>query len=473
MKACYFLIRRKYLNRLQYHPTVHIESLITLPTKLASFIVKLHFHFPNQNPFPSLPTRESVAMKTYLSINIGTRNTYIAVKEEGGRNPPRFIKKFKTEVMVPLKLDPHATTPTTKIPGFIRLIGKKFDDPIVQKEVKLVPYEIVSGLNGSIIWVKASSGFRYSPTVILESFLLKVKKIAKSHLGYDVSNFVLTFPSKVSLDQLNCTMEVMSKVGPKGGSQDYQVVFINEFAAAVAAYGLVNKGGITAIVDVGGRSLDVSLFQVTFGPKGRDFKLIGKETKTDMYFGGDDFDFVIAEFLVNEFKNNEGIDLTNNTSIIESLRNVAEKAKVDLSSSSETEINVPIFTIDASGGTMGLKVALSRSKFEALAGHLIEKIKDHCESHLKNIGFTAKNVDEVILVGGMAKVPMVKKVVSEVFGKSPAQGLNPEEAVALGAATAVDAGCLGLHPNCLDVELYASSTGLMARERKEKPEVKA
>lgn len=413
-------------------------------------------------------------MAAHLIINIGTQNTYLAIKEFGAHKLPKLLQKLKTEVSVPLKLDPHATTPRTTIPFFTRYLGRQFQDPIIQKDIKsetnmVSPYKLVRTADGASTMIQLPSGVTYSPSLLLQSLMSKAGKIAESELGYVVDNYVLTFPSKVRTAQM---VEVMNASNAALGGSDSLIYMVNEFTAAVTAYGLHGENGLYAVIDMGARSLDFTLFQVTLkkenesrdvddnaallissGPKGREFKVIGNEIKTDMFLGGVEFDYVVAKFLVSEFKKSEGIDLGKNDLVIESLMEAAEKAKIELSESFETEINVPVLTIDAAGGTKGLKVVLTRSKFEALAEPLVERIMRYFESHLKDVGVKVKDVNRVVLVGGMANVPMVKTAVTRVFGRKPVEGMNPEEVVALGAAAAIEAGTLGLHPDSLPLDM--------------------
>ncbi|KAL5731554.1 hypothetical protein ACHQM5_004273 [Ranunculus cassubicifolius] len=381
-------------------------------------------------------------MPTHVGINMGSTNTYISVMEEGSQTP-KFITKIPTLIEIPFqKPENTAMDHKNQILGFNRLISRMFEDPFIQKEVKKASFRIVRGPNGADTWVQASNGIMYNPSHFLEDFLMKVKEIVEAHLGYSVSTAVFTFPAKVN----RCEVDVHSDATLELFSRGY---YVNEFTAAVAAYGLINKKGLYGIVDLGGKSLDVTLFQVSFGAgASRSFNLKGP-TKTDMFLGGEDFDDVIVEFLMSEVKKSEGsdgIDLRKYDVARHMLRKVAEKAKIDLSTSTEIKIDIPDIAVDESRVIKGLSVGFTRAKFENLANELISRIKTHCKNCLKNAGVKAKKVDQVLLVGGMARVPMVKRVVSEVFGKSPVTvaGVNPEEAVCLGAAAAVQAECLGI-----------------------------
>ncbi|KAL5722238.1 hypothetical protein ACHQM5_005782 [Ranunculus cassubicifolius] len=379
-----------------------------------------------------------MATKTYFGINLGTKNTYLAVLDKGSPTP-KLLKKFPSEVVVTNQIDKNDINPKDYFSGFLRLIGRNFDDPIVQKEMNKVPYKIVKGPNGDA-WVETSYGKQCSPVKLLEKFLIKIKGVAESYVGgTSISGcVVITFPCRVLGIQLETITDALGNVGIKKGS------FVHEFAAAAASYGVINRNGLSVIVDLGSRTLDVTLFQVSFGVR-RSFKVRGSP-KRDMNLGGNDFDDVVLKYLVKEFKIKEGIDLAEDGR----LRKAAEEAKIALSTSLQTEINLANIITDLSGGSKDLNVTLTREKFESLVTDLTEKIKNHCEKCLNKAGLRARDVDEVLLVGGMGSVAIVRRVVSEVFGKDPNRGLNSEEVVALGAAMSVEAGCLGIHSDCLD-----------------------
>ncbi|XP_043711964.1 heat shock 70 kDa protein, mitochondrial-like [Telopea speciosissima] len=377
-------------------------------------------------PFSSKPAGNDV-----VGIDLGTTNSCVAVMEgknpkviensEGSRTTPSvvaFTPKGELLVGTPAKRQ-AVTNPTNTIFGTKRLIGRRFDDPVTQKEMKMVPYKIVRGPNGDA-WVEAN-GQQYSPSQIGAFILNKMKETAESYLGKTVTKAVITVPAYFNDAQRQATKDAGRIAG-----LDVQRI-INEPTAAALSYGLNNKEGLIAVFDLGGGTFDVSILEISNGV----FEV--KATNGDTFLGGEDFDNVLLEFLVSEFKRTEGIDLSKDRLALQRLREAAEKAKVELSSTTQTEINLPFITADASGAKH-LNITLTRSKLESLVNHLIERTKDPCKNCVKDAGITTKDLDEVLLVGGMTRVPKVQEVVSEIFGKSPSKGVNPDEAVAMGAA---------------------------------------
>ncbi|KAH9655282.1 Heat shock 70 kDa protein 10 [Citrus sinensis] len=331
------------------------------------------------------------------------KNPKVIENSEGSRTTPSvvaFNQKGELLVGTPAKRQ-AVTNPTNTLFGTKRLIGRKFDDPQTQKEMQMVSYKIVRAPNGDA-WVEAN-GQQYSP----------------SQIGaFSVSKAVITVPAYFNDAQRQATKDAGRIAG-----LDVQRI-INEPTAASLSYGMNNKEGLIAVFDLGGGTFDVSILEISNGVKA---------TNGDTFLGGEDFDNTLLEFLVSEFKRTEGIDLSKDRLALQRLREAAEKAKIELSSTTQTDINLPFITADASGAKH-LNITLTRSKFETLVNNLIERTRAPCKNCLKDANITTKDVDEVLLVGGMTRVPKVQEVVSEIFGKSPSKGVNPDEAVALGAA---------------------------------------
>ncbi|KAL9174407.1 hypothetical protein ABFS82_02G051400 [Erythranthe guttata] len=377
-------------------------------------------------PFSAKPAGSDV-----IGIDLGTTNSCVSVMEgktpkviensEGARTTPSvvaFSQKGELLVGTPAKRQ-AVTNPTNTVFGTKRLIGRRFDDAQTQKEMKMVPYKIVRAPNGDA-WVEAN-GQQYSPSQIGAFVLTKMKETAEAYLGKTITKAVVTVPAYFNDAQRQATKDAGKIAG-----LDVQRI-INEPTAAALSYGLNNKEGLVAVFDLGGGTFDVSILEISNGV----FEV--KATNGDTFLGGEDFDNALLDFLVNEFKRTEGIDLSKDRLALQRLREAAEKAKIELSSTSQTAINLPFITADASGAKH-LEITLTRSKFEALVNNLIERTKAPCKSCLKDAGISAKEVDEVLLVGGMTRVPKVQEVVSEIFGKPPSKGVNPDEAVAMGAA---------------------------------------
>ncbi|XP_076923311.1 heat shock 70 kDa protein, mitochondrial-like [Bidens hawaiensis] len=377
-------------------------------------------------PFSSRPVGNEV-----IGIDLGTTNSCVAVMEgktakvienaEGARTTPSvvaFNQKGELIVGTPAKRQ-AVTNPTNTVFGTKRLIGRRFDDPQTQKEMGMVPYKIVKAPNGDA-WVEAN-GQKYSPSQIGAFVLTKMKETAEAYLGKTINKAVITVPAYFNDAQRQATKDAGRIAG-----LDVQRI-INEPTAAALSYGLNNKEGLIAVFDLGGGTFDVSILEISNGV----FEV--KATNGDTFLGGEDFDNALLDFLVGEFKRTEGIDLTKDRLALQRLREAAEKAKIELSSTSQTDINLPFITADTSGAKH-LNITLTRSKFEALVSHLIERTKIPCKNCVKDAGVTTKEVDEVLLVGGMTRVPKVQEVVTEIFGKTPSKGVNPDEAVAMGAA---------------------------------------
>ncbi|CAN6323494.1 unnamed protein product [Urochloa humidicola] len=378
------------------------------------------------------PFSAKAAGNEVIGIDLGTTNSCVAVMEgkspkvienaEGARTTPSvvaFTQKGERLVGTPAKRQ-AVTNPQNTFFGTKRMIGRRFDDPQTQKEMKMVPYKIVKAPNGDA-WVETTDGKQYSPSQIGAFVLTKMKETAESYLGKSVSKAVITVPAYFNDAQRQATKDAGRIAG-----LDVERI-INEPTAAALSYGMNNKEGLIAVFDLGGGTFDVSILEISNGV----FEV--KATNGDTFLGGEDFDNTLLEFLVSDFKKTEGIDLSKDRLALQRLREAAEKAKVELSSTSQTEINLPFITADSSGAKH-LNITLTRSKFEALVHNLIERTRDPCKNCLKDAGISTKEVDEVLLVGGMTRVPKVQEVVSEIFGKSPSKGVNPDEAVAMGAA---------------------------------------
>ncbi|KAL8116850.1 heat shock 70 kDa protein, mitochondrial [Apium graveolens] len=377
-------------------------------------------------PFSTKPAGNDV-----IGIDLGTTNSCVAVMEgkaakvienaEGSRTTPSVVAfNNKGELLVGTPAKRQAVTnPTNTVFGTKRLIGRRFDDPQTQKEMKMVPYKIVRAPNGDA-WVEAN-GQQYSPSQIGAFVLTKMKETAEAYLGKTVTKAVVTVPAYFNDAQRQATKDAGRIAG-----LDVERI-INEPTAAALSYGLNNKEGLIAVFDLGGGTFDVSILEISNGV----FEV--KSTNGDTFLGGEDFDNTLLEFLVNEFKRTDNIDLSKDKLALQRLREAAEKAKIELSSTSQTEINLPFITADQSGAKH-LNITLTRSKFEALVNSLIERTRSPCKNCLKDAGISTKEVDEVLLVGGMTRVPKVQEIVSEIFGKSPSKGVNPDEAVAMGAA---------------------------------------
>lgn len=366
-----------------------------------------------------------------IGIDLGTTNSCVAVMEgknpkviensEGSRTTPSvvaFNQKGELLVGTPAKRQ-AVTNPTNTLFGTKRLIGRKFDDPQTQKEMKMVPYKIIRAPNGDA-WVEAN-GQQYSPSQIGAFVLGKMKETAESYLGRSVSNAVITVPAYFNDAQRQATKDA----GRIAGMEVKRI--INEPTAAALSYGMNNKEGLVAVFDLGGGTFDISILEISNGV----FEV--KATNGDTFLGGEDFDNALLQYLVDEFKKNEGIDLSKDRLAVQRLREAAEKAKIELSSTTSTDINLPFITADASGAKH-LNIQLTRSKFEMLVNNLIERTRQPCKDCMKDAGVTPRELDEVLLVGGMTRVPKVQQLVAELFGKEPSKGVNPDEAVAMGAA---------------------------------------
>ncbi|RST31899.1 molecular chaperone DnaK [Sphingomonas ginkgonis] len=381
-------------------------------------------------------------MAKVIGIDLGTTNSCVAVMEggkpkviensEGARTTPSvvaFAKDGERLVGQPAKRQ-AVTNPDNTIFAVKRLIGRRFDDPVTKKDTELVPYKIVRGSNGDA-WVNAG-GKDYSPSQISAFTLQKMKETAEAYLGETVTQAVITVPAYFNDAQRQATKDA----GQIAGLEVLRI--INEPTAAALAYGLEKDDGKTiAVYDLGGGTFDVSILEIGDGV----FEV--KSTNGDTFLGGEDFDAKIVDYLADRFKAKEGIDLRTDRLALQRLKEAAEKAKIELSSAQTTEINQPFITARMEGGAttpLHLVETISRADLEKLVAELIDRTLEPCRKAMKDAGIDAKQVDEVVLVGGMTRMPRVREVVKEFFGKEPHTGVNPDEVVAMGAA--IQAGVL-------------------------------
>ncbi len=371
-------------------------------------------------------------MGKVIGIDLGTTNSCVAIMEggepkvltnaEGGRTTPSVVAfTDKGERLVGMLAKRQAVTnPENTIFAVKRLIGRKFNDPEVQKSREIMPYKIVEGPNGDA-YVEVQ-GKKYSPAEISAMILGKMKQTAEDYLGEEVKEAVITVPAYFNDSQRQATKDA----GRIAGLNVLRI--INEPTAAALAYGLdKKKEEKVAVFDLGGGTFDISILEIGEGV----FEV--KSTNGDTFLGGEDFDLRIVDWLADEFKKETGIDLKQDRMALQRLKEAAEKAKCELSTTQETEINLPFITADASGPKHLVK-KLTRAKLEALVEDLIERLVPPCETALKDAGLTKADIDEVILVGGMTRMPRVQAKVKEIFGKEPHKGVNPDEVVAIGAA---------------------------------------
>ena len=377
-------------------------------------------------------------MAKVIGIDLGTTNSCVAVMEgatpkviensEGARTTPSivaFTDDGERLVGQPAKRQ-AVTNPERTFFAIKRLIGRSFDDPMTKKDMGLVPYKIIRAPNGDA-WVTAD-GKQYSPSQISAFILQKMKETAEAYLGGPVTQAVITVPAYFNDAQRQATKDA----GKIAGLEVLRI--INEPTAAALAYGLdKKKAGTIAVYDLGGGTFDISILEIGDGV----FEV--KSTNGDTFLGGEDFDMRLVEYLSAEFKKEQGIDLTKDKLALQRLKEAAEKAKIELSSATQTDINLPYITADATG-PKHLALKLTRAKFEALVDDLIQRTVEPCRKALKDAGLAAGQIDEVVLVGGMTRMPKVQEVVKQFFGKEPHKGVNPDEVVAIGAA--IQAGVL-------------------------------
>jgi molecular chaperone DnaK len=377
-------------------------------------------------------------MGKVIGIDLGTTNSCVAVMDgktakvienaEGMRTTPSIVA-FSDDgerlVGQPAKRQ-AVTNPERTFFAVKRLVGRRYDDPMVEKDKKLVPYKIVKASNGDA-WVEAD-GKTYSPSQVSAFILQKMKETAEAHLGQKVDQAVITVPAYFNDAQRQATKDA----GKIAGLEVLRI--INEPTAAALAYGLdKTKTGTIAVYDLGGGTFDISILEIGDGV----FEV--KSTNGDTFLGGEDFDMRLVSYLADEFQKEQGINLRNDKLALQRLKEAAEKAKIELSSTTQTEINLPFITADQSG-PKHLTMKLTRAKFEALVDDLVQKTIEPCRKALKDAGLTAGEIGEVVLVGGMTRMPKVQEVVKQLFGKEPHKGVNPDEVVAIGAA--IQAGVL-------------------------------
>ena len=366
-----------------------------------------------------------------IGIDLGTTNSCFAVMEggeakvlensEGARTTPSMVAFTDTERLVGYPAKRQAVTnPENTLFAIKRLIGRRFDSPEVSKDKNVVPYKIVPGDNGDA-WVEVKDQ-KYAPSQISAMILQKLKEYAESYLGEKIEKAVITVPAYFNDSQRQATKDA----GKIAGLDVLRI--INEPTAAALAYGMDKKAsGTIAVYDLGGGTFDISILEIGDGV----FEV--KSTNGDTFLGGEDFDRRILDYLVEEFKKENGIDLKNDRLALQRLKEAAEKAKIELSSTTQTEINLPFITADATG-PKHLNIKLSRAKLEDLVADLIERTVEPCKKALADAGLKANEISEVILVGGMTRMPKVQEKVKEIFGKEPHKGVNPDEVVAVGAA---------------------------------------
>ncbi|SLN43573.1 molecular chaperone DnaK [Ruegeria meonggei] len=377
-------------------------------------------------------------MGKVIGIDLGTTNSCVAIMDgsqpkvienaEGARTTPSIVAFTEDERLVGQPAKRQAVTnPDNTIFGVKRLIGRRVDDAEVEKDKKMVPYAIVNGGNGDA-WVEAR-GEKYSPSQISAFTLGKMKETAESYLGEEVTQAVITVPAYFNDAQRQATKDA----GKIAGLEVLRI--INEPTAAALAYGLDKEETQTiAVYDLGGGTFDVTILEIDDGL----FEV--KSTNGDTFLGGEDFDMRIVNYLADEFKKEHGVDLSSDKMALQRLKEAAEKAKIELSSTSQTEINQPFISMGANGQPLHMVMKLTRAKLESLVGDLIKKSMKPCQAALKDAGLSAGDIDEVVLVGGMTRMPKVIEEVTKFFGKEPHKGVNPDEVVAMGAA--IQAGVL-------------------------------
>ena len=371
-------------------------------------------------------------MAKVIGIDLGTTNSCVSVMDgktakvienaEGARTTPSmvaFTEDGERLVGQPAKRQ-AVTNPEGTLFAVKRLMGRRSNDPLVEKDKKMVPYEIVKGDNGDA-WVSVR-GKKHSPSQVSAMILQKMKETAEAYLGEDVTQAVITVPAYFNDAQRQATKDA----GKIAGLEVLRI--INEPTAAALAYGLDKKAaGTIAVYDLGGGTFDISVLEIGDGV----FEV--KSTNGDTFLGGEDFDIRLVEYFAAEFKKENGIDLTKDKLSLQRLREAAEKAKIELSSAAQTEINLPFITADASG-PKHLTMKLTRAKFESLVDDLVQRTIAPCKAALKDAGINPADIDEVVLVGGMTRMPKIQEIVKKFFGKDPHKGVNPDEVVAMGAA---------------------------------------
>ena len=380
-------------------------------------------------------------MSKVIGIDLGTTNSCVAIIEngkpkiiensEGARTTPSIVAYANDEILVGASAKRQAVTnPKNTIYASKRLIGRKFKEQAVQKDIDLMPYEIIESKNGDA-WVKVNDN-ELAPPQISAEVLRKMKKTAEDHLGYEVTQAVITVPAYFNDQQRQATKDA----GQIAGLEVLRI--INEPTAAALAYGVDKadkKDRKIAVYDLGGGTFDVSIIEIANVDNEKQIEVLS--TNGDTFLGGEDFDQRIMDYLVETFLKEQGVDLTKDVLALQRLKEAAEKAKIELSSSAQTDVNLPYITADATG-PRHMNIKLSRSKFESLVDELIQRSLTPCKTAMTDAGVTADDIDEVILVGGMTRMPKVQEAVEKLFGKAPRKDVNPDEAVAAGAAVQGD-----------------------------------
>ena len=376
-------------------------------------------------------------MGKVIGIDLGTTNSCVAVMEggtpkviensEGDRTTPSIVAFTKDDqVLVGQSAKRQAVTnPTNTLFAVKRLIGRRFEDDVVQRDIEMVPYKIVKADNGDA-WVEAG-GKKMAPPEISARVLMKMKKTAEDYLGEPVTEAVVTVPAYFNDSQRQATKDA----GKIAGLDVKRI--INEPTAAALAYGVDKKRGDKkiAVFDLGGGTFDVSIIEIAEVDGEHQFEVLS--TNGDTFLGGEDFDLRVIEYLTREFERESGVDISKDPLAMQRLKEAAEKAKIELSSQQQTEVNLPYITADASG-PRHLNIKLTRAKLESLVDELIERTMGPCKIALQDAGLKVNEIDDVILVGGQTRMPKVQEVVQNFFGKEPRRDVNPDEAVALGAA---------------------------------------
>ena len=385
-------------------------------------------------------------MGKIIGIDLGTTNSCVAVMEggtarvienaEGDRTTPSIVAFSKDgEVLVGAPAKRQAVTnPKNTFYAVKRLIGRKFTDAEVQKDLNLVPYKISQHDNGDA-WLETSDGKKMAPQEISAKVLMKMKKTAEDFLGEPVTEAVITVPAYFNDSQRQATKDA----GKIAGLEVKRI--INEPTAAALAYGLDKAGAVDrkiAVYDLGGGTFDISIIEIANVDGEKQFEVLA--TNGDTFLGGEDFDKRVIDYLVEEFKKDQGIDLRNDPLALQRLKDAAERAKIELSSAHQTEVNLPYVTADASG-PKHLNIKLTRAKLEALVEDLVKRTIEPCRTALNDAGLRVSDIGEVILVGGQTRMPKVQDAVKDFFGKEPRKDVNPDEAVAVGAA--IQGGVLG------------------------------
>jgi molecular chaperone DnaK len=383
-------------------------------------------------------------MGKIIGIDLGTTNSCVAIMEgtsarviensEGDRTTPSIVAFKDNEVLVGATAKRQAVTnPKNTFYAVKRLIGRKFTDAEVKKDLNLVPYKIIQHENGDA-WVETADGKKMAPPEISAKVLMKMKKTAEDYLGEPVTEAVITVPAYFNDSQRQATKDA----GRIAGLDVKRI--INEPTAAALAYGIDKKGGDRkiAVYDLGGGTFDVSIIEIAEVDGEKQFEVLA--TNGDTFLGGEDFDKRLIDYLVDEFRKDTGVDLKNDSLALQRLKDAAERAKIELSSAQQTEVNLPYITADSSG-PKHLNIKLTRAKLEALVDDLIKATIGPCRTALNDAGLKISDIQEVILVGGQTRMPKVQEAVKEFFGKEPRKDVNPDEAVAVGAA--IQGGVLG------------------------------